>query len=130
MTRTEFCSGCTGLTFDNHKGTLYHSQYFVKITPRELKAGYDNVLQLAAAAGRDKAQIRLACCRPIEVTARPVPQEEEYLPGNPEQLLEALKAYPEIGVDHLRLQFRVPRWPERVEQIERFAREVIPHLHD
>jgi probable F420-dependent oxidoreductase len=104
--------------------------YFVKITSRELKAGYDNVRQLAAAAGRDPAQIRLACCRPIEVTAMSVPQEEEHLRGNPEQLLEALRAYREIGVNHLALQFMAPRWPERAEQIERFAREVMPHLHD
>jgi hypothetical protein len=36
--------------------------------------------------------------------------------------------YRQIGVDHLALQFMVPRWPERMEQIERFAREVMPHL--
>jgi probable F420-dependent oxidoreductase len=104
--------------------------YFVKISPHELKAGYDTVLQLATAAGRDPARIRLACCRQIEVTSKPVPQDEEHLRGNSEQLLEALRAYREIGVDHLALQFMVPRWPERVEQIERFAREVMPHLRD
>jgi hypothetical protein len=28
------------------------------------------------------------------------------------------------------LQFMVPRWPDRVEQIAHFAREVMPHLRD
>ena len=45
-----------------------------------------------------------------------------------EQLIAALDAYRQIGVAHLALQFMVPRWPDRVEQIERFAREVRPHL--
>ena len=102
--------------------------YFVEITARELRAGYDNVLRLAAEAGRDPAQIRLTCCCQIEVTRDAVPQDERHLRGNPEQLVEALHAYREIGVDHLALQFMVPRWPDRMEQIERFAREVMPHL--
>jgi probable F420-dependent oxidoreductase len=102
--------------------------YFVAITPGELRAGYENVLRLASEAGRDPRQVRLTCCRPVEVTRDPVPQDESQLRGNPQQLLEALNVYREIGVDHLALQFMVPRWPERMEQIERFAREVMPHL--
>jgi len=31
-------------------------------------------------------------------------------------------------VEHIALQFMVPRWPERREQIERFARDVTPAL--
>jgi probable F420-dependent oxidoreductase len=104
--------------------------YFVEVTPSELRAGYDNVLRLAAEAGRDPIQVRLACCRPIEVTREPVPQDERQLRGSPEQLVEALQAYRAIGVAHLALQFMAPRWPERVEQIDRFAREVLPRLRD
>ncbi len=102
--------------------------YFVEITAREVRAGFDTVLRLAAEAGRDPSQIRLACCRQIEVTRDAVPQDTRHLRGTPEQLVEALAEYREIGVDHLALQFMVPRWPDRVEQIERFAREVMPHL--
>ncbi len=82
----------------------------------------------AAEQGRAPESILLACCRPIEVTRQPVPQDERHLRGSPEQLVEALLAYRAIGVRHLALQFMVPRWPERVEQIERFAQEVMPHL--
>lgn len=104
--------------------------YYVQITPSELKAGYDNVQRLAIEAGRDQRQVRLTCCRQIEVTREPVPQDASQLRGTPEQLVEALQAYREIGVDHLALQFMVPHWPERMEQIERFAQEVMPNLRD
>lgn len=102
--------------------------YFVRITPQELAARFDNVRHQATKAGRNPDEIRLACCRPIELTQEPVPQEEDRLMGTPEQLVEALKGYQNIGVDHLVLQFMVPRWPDRQEQIERFAQEIIPEL--
>jgi probable F420-dependent oxidoreductase len=104
--------------------------YYVTITPAELRAGYENTLRLTAEAGRDPAQVKLTCCRGIEVTREPVPQDESRLRGSPEQLVEALRSYRDIGVDHIALQFIVPRWPERVEQIERFAQEVMPHVRD
>lgn len=104
--------------------------YFVDITPQELRAEYEHVLRLAAEMGRDPGQVRLTCCHQIEVTRQPVPQDEHHLRGTPEQLVEALKAYRDIGVEHIALQFIVPRWPERVEQIERFAREVMPYVRD
>ena len=102
--------------------------YYVHITPAELKAGFENAQRLAGEAGRDPASIQLACCRPIEITSESVEQDPSILRGTPAQLLEALKAYRDIGVAHLALQFMVPRWPDRVAQIERFAQEVMPHL--
>jgi probable F420-dependent oxidoreductase len=102
--------------------------YFVAITPAELRAGHDNVRRLAVECGRDPDAVRLTCCRPIELTREPIPQDAAHLRGTPEQLVEALAAYRALGVAHLALQFMAPRWPERVEQIERFAREVLPHI--
>jgi probable F420-dependent oxidoreductase len=104
--------------------------YFVRITPGDLAARFDNVRRLAADAGRDPRQIRLSCCLPIELSREPVPQEEDRLMGNPEQIVKALKAFKEIGVEHIGLQFMVPHWPERREQIKRFAQEVMPAFRD
>lgn len=104
--------------------------YFVKITPSELRAGYENVRRIATEVGRDPDKIQLTCCLPIEVTSQPIPQDESVLRGSPEQLVAALTAFRGIGVAHLALQFMVPRWPDRVEQIQRFAQEVMPHLHE
>jgi probable F420-dependent oxidoreductase len=100
--------------------------YFVRIAPRDLRSRYDSVLRLAAEAGREPERIALACCLPIEVTPGPVPQEQDRLIGSSEQLVVALRAFARIGVQHIALQFMVPHWPERRDQIERFARDVLP----
>jgi probable F420-dependent oxidoreductase len=102
--------------------------YFVKITPEDLAARFENVRRLAADAGRGPDEVKRCCVRPVEVTSEPVPQEENTLRGTPEQLVEAFKRYEKAGVEHMALQFMVGRWPERKEQIEKFGQEVIPFL--
>ncbi|MGH7824192.1 MAG: LLM class F420-dependent oxidoreductase [Candidatus Binatia bacterium] len=100
--------------------------YFVRITPDELAKRFDNVRCSAGDAGRNPDQVTLACCLPIELTPKDVPQEEDYLKGSPAQVADALKKFQQIGVLHIGLQFMIPHWPERQEQIERFAKEVLP----
>jgi len=102
--------------------------YFVRITPKELAARFDNVRRIAAEEGREPDQLRLACCLPIELRRDSIPQEQDRLRGSPGQLIGALEAYGKIGVEHLALQFTAPRWPDRLEQIERFAQEIMPSL--
>jgi probable F420-dependent oxidoreductase len=102
--------------------------YFVEVSPEELGQGYEHVRQVATESGRAPDDVALTCCRPIEVTREPVAQDPRTLRGTPEQLVEALQPYQALGVRHLALQFMAPRWPDRMEQIERFAREVMPHI--
>ena len=102
--------------------------YFVQITPKELADGFDRVRYWATKAGRAESEVHLCCCLPIELTVTPVAQIEGRLKGNATQLVEALKAFEEVGVEHLALQFMTPRWPDRSEQIERFARDILPYL--
>jgi probable F420-dependent oxidoreductase len=102
--------------------------YFVRITPSELAHRFERVRQAATEAKRDAEAVSLSCCLPIEVTEEPVPQDADRLRGSPEQLAAALGAFERIGVRHVGLQFMVPSWPRRLEQIERFAREVMPEL--
>jgi probable F420-dependent oxidoreductase len=102
--------------------------YFVRVTPAELGARWQNVQRHAQAAGRDPAEIVLNLNLPIEVTERPVPQEPDRLRGTPEQVADALRPFAELGVQHLALQFMVPHYPERLVQIERFAAEVLPRF--
>ena len=100
--------------------------YFVRVTPRELAACFDNVRRAAAEAGRNSDELRLQCCLPIELTTEAVPQEPDRLVGDPAQVTAALKAFEAVGVEHVALQFMVPSWPRRLAEIERFAGEVLP----
>ncbi len=102
--------------------------YFVRITPAELVRRFDNVRAEARRAGRDADEITFACCLPIELTQRDAPQEEDYLKGSIKQVTDALKKFKTAGVTHIGLQFMVPHYPERQEQIERFAKEALPTL--
>lgn len=102
--------------------------YFVRIDPDELAARFDNVRRWAAAAGRSPDGVRLHCCLPVHVTEEPAPQEPDRLAGTPAQLVEAVGRYRDAGVEHLALQFMVPRWPDRLAQMQRFAEGTLPHV--
>ncbi|HEY7163328.1 MAG TPA: LLM class flavin-dependent oxidoreductase [Candidatus Binatia bacterium] len=102
--------------------------YFVRITPKELAERFENVRRAAREARRDPDQIAFACCLPIELTAGDVAQEPDYLKGSASQVGEALKKFIAVGVTHIGLQFMIPHYPERQQQIERFAKEVLPSL--
>jgi probable F420-dependent oxidoreductase len=102
--------------------------YFVRITPADLEARWDNVKRRADAAGRDPSEIALNLNLPIWVTQEPVAQEADVLRGTPEQLEAAIEPFRQLGVRHLALQFMVPHYPERLVQIERFATAVLPRL--
>ena len=102
--------------------------YFVEITPEELRTAYEEVRAAAREAGRDPDSVALTCCSSIEMTDHDVAQDARRLRGSPRQLVEALRRYQQAGVQHVALQFTVPRWPDRRAQIDRFAAEVMPSL--
>ncbi|HEY7317094.1 MAG TPA: LLM class F420-dependent oxidoreductase [Candidatus Binatia bacterium] len=104
--------------------------YFVRITPKELARRFDHVRRCAQEAGRDPDQIALACCLPVELTAQDISLEEDYLKGSIQQVTDAIKKFKDAGVEHIGLQFMMPHYPERQEQVERFAQEALPTLRN
>lgn len=102
--------------------------YHVEITPDGLSDYQGDVRRRAENMGRNPDDVGLSACRPIEVTERPVDQDPSKLAGTPEQLVDSIREYAAIGVETLALQFMVPRYPDRMAQIQRFATEVMPHL--
>jgi probable F420-dependent oxidoreductase len=102
--------------------------YFVRTTPEELAARFEHVRAEARKAGRNPDEINLACCLPVELTPTAGPQIENYLKGSIEQVTERLRMFQKVGVTHTGLQFMIPHYPERQEQIERFAKEALPAL--
>jgi probable F420-dependent oxidoreductase len=104
--------------------------YFVRITPKELAGRFANVRRCAREAGRNPDEMTFACCLPIELTSAEVQQEPDYLRGSIVQVIEALQRFRDIGVAHIGLQFMIPHYPERLEQIERFAKAALPALRN
>jgi probable F420-dependent oxidoreductase len=104
--------------------------YFVRIAPKELATRFDKVRRFAQEAGRQPDDVTLACCLPIELTSQNISQEEDYLKGSIEQVIEAIKKFINVGVTHIGLQFMIPHYPERREQIERFATRALPSLRE
>jgi probable F420-dependent oxidoreductase len=102
--------------------------YFVRITPAELAARFEYVRKIARESGRSPDELTLTCCLPIELTPDDAQQEENYLKGSVEQVSDRLQMFQKVGVTHIGLQFMVPHYPERQEQIERFATEALPAL--
>jgi probable F420-dependent oxidoreductase len=102
--------------------------YFVRITPVELAARFQYIRNIAREAGRSPDELTLACCLPIELTPKDAHQEEDYLKGSIEQVSDRLKMFQKAGVTHIGLQFMIPHYPERQEQIERFAKEALHAL--
>jgi probable F420-dependent oxidoreductase len=102
--------------------------YFVRITPAALAAGFENVRAEATKAGRNADEVKLACCLPVELTPQPGAPITDYLKGSLEQVTDRLREFFDIGVVHIGLQFMIPHYPERQQQIERFAREALPAL--
>ena len=104
--------------------------YFVKISADELGAKFKEVQELTKTVGRDSSlgPVKLCCCRPVDITDKPVEQNPHDLVGTPDQLIAALKKFKNIGVEHMALQFIVGKYPERRKKIERFAKEVLPAL--
>jgi probable F420-dependent oxidoreductase len=102
--------------------------YFVRVTPQELLRRFDNVREEAKKAGRNPAEIDFACCLPIELTPNDVAQDEDYLKGSIPQVTAAIQKFIDVGVIHIGLQFMIPHYPERQQQIERFAKDALPAL--
>lgn len=99
--------------------------YFARVTPEELSHRFGNVKQFAENAGRNPDDISLNCCLSLEITDKPVEQVPDVLRGTPEQVAEGLDKFQDVGVEHIALQFLVGRYPERLEQMQRFSEEVL-----
>lgn len=102
--------------------------YHVEITADQLATDHADLRRRAEDTGRSADEVALCVCRPVEVTEHPVDQLPGKLAGTPDQLLDAIRDYEKIGVETLALQFMVPRYPDRMRQIERFATEVLVHF--
>ena len=70
--------------------------------------------------------MRLNCCLSVEITEQAVPQEPDVLARQARSRWpRRIQRFRDVGVEHLGLQFLVGRYPERLEQMERFSQDVL-----
>jgi probable F420-dependent oxidoreductase len=99
----------------------------VMLHPDELAARARRLRELAAAAGRDPAEIVIAFKAPFAFRDTPG-RDRALLTGSPAQLVEDLQAYVAAGARHFVLDFSVPTPSQMTEAMERFAADVRPHV--
>jgi len=63
---------------------------------------------------------------PVEITARAVDGARARFTGSREQVIDDIRAYADAGVTGMTVGFRSRSLEERLEQLERFAREIAP----
>ncbi len=64
----------------------------------------------------------------VELTAKPLDGERASFAGSPEQVIDDFRAYQELGVTGATVGLRSHSLDDYLEQMERFAREVMPPL--
>jgi alkanesulfonate monooxygenase SsuD/methylene tetrahydromethanopterin reductase-like flavin-dependent oxidoreductase (luciferase family) len=92
--------------------------------PDQIPAMRARIVQGARAAGRDPAAITCAYHLPVRVDEHAA-AEEGVVTGSPEAVAEQLTAFTRLGFTAFNFQ---PTGPDRLEQIERLGREVVPAL--
>ena len=99
------------------------------LRPDQLAAQRLELEAIAAKAGRDPATLDITLLRPMQILDRTADGPRRALIGTAEQVAEDLRAYEQVGVNHVVLGFRTTHGQEMLQQVERFAAEVKPQLH-
>lgn len=99
-----------------------------RTSPAQLAAGYQEVREWAAAAGRDPAEVTLSLFVPVELPQRAAEGEPGLLREACRRLGDELAAYAAVGVSHAVLHFPEVRQRSRWRVWETFASEVMSEL--
>ena len=101
----------------------------VTLHPPELAVKIRQLNDLVVAAGRDPAAITISFKAPLKFEdAASAPRTT--LSGSPSQIVEDLRAYVAVGLQHFVLDFSVTTVPAMLEVLERFAADVRPRVVD
>jgi alkanesulfonate monooxygenase SsuD/methylene tetrahydromethanopterin reductase-like flavin-dependent oxidoreductase (luciferase family) len=101
----------------------------VTLHPPELAVKIRQLTDMAVVAGRDPAAITISFKAPLRFEdAAGAPRTA--LSGSPPEIVEDLRAYVAVGVQHFVLDFSVTTVPAMLEVLERFAAHVRPRVLD
>lgn len=108
-------------------GDAWHPALW-RLAPDDVASAFANVRRLAREAGREPGEVRLTAWAPVDLRSSPPEHPEGGLVGTAEQLAETLRAYQAAWLEHVALAFLGGRLPERLAQLDLFARDVLPSL--
>lgn len=100
----------------------------VTLHPAELGAKVRQLRDMASAGGRDPATITISFKAPLSFEEA-AGGTRTPLTGSPAQIIEDLRAYAAVGVQHFVLDFSVPTVPAMLEVLERFVAGVRPKVY-
>ncbi len=97
------------------------------LEPEELSQKLVTLQRYAEEAGRDPKEIEVAMKAPLYDTSLSSAGDRRRFSGSPDQVLQDVKTYSDIGVDHLIFDIRGPDLSQSLERMEWFAQEVMAH---
>ena len=100
----------------------------VGVSPEGIRKHRADLVGYLAAQGRDIADFTISLRTSLEFTKDPLPEGRTPCTGTPQQIIDDVKRYQEVGLDHMSVGPRTTDFQEAMEYIERFASEVIPKV--
>ena len=93
--------------------------------PDELSANVALLRDWAERAGRDPAAIDVSMKAPLYDASMTQDGPRRRFSGSPEDVLEDIRTYANVGVTHLIFDFRSPNPAETENRMTRFAEEIM-----
>ena len=97
------------------------------LEPEELSQNVVTLQRYAERAGRDPGKIEVAMKAPLYDTSLSSAGDRRRFSGSPDEVLQDVQTYSDIGVDHLIFDIRGGGLSQSLERIEWFAQEVMAH---
>ena len=99
-----------------------------ELAPEELSRCLQVVREAATRAGRDPQQVGVAFRAPLSLGKDPEPTGRRLLTGAPGQVVDDIKRYRDVGVQHMVFDVLTNDVAAIEGTMERFANEVRPHI--
>ena len=96
-----------------------------EVTPEDVRDRLEYVRRLGSRATPHVLEV-IVPCGPVEIAAQAVHGERARFTGSRGQVIDDIRGYADAGVTGMTVSFRSRSLEERLEQMGRFAREIMP----
>ena len=100
----------------------------VPMEPEELSGYLTTLRRYAEKAGRDPGNIEVALKAPLYDTALTTAGQRRRFSGTPEEVLQDVRTYSDLGVGYIIFDFRKPDLGQILERMDWFAEEVMARV--